>query len=35
MTDYNALFNNTWVYLTFDLDTGAMIEKEVLSLIHI
>ena len=29
MSDYNALFNNTWVYLTFDLDTGAMIEKEV------
>ena len=29
MTDYNALFNNTWIYLTFDLETGAMLEKEV------
>ena len=29
MTDYNELFNNTWIYLTFDLESGAMIEKEV------
>ena len=29
MTEYNVLFNNTWMYLTFDLDTGVMIEKEV------
>ena len=29
MTDYNALFNNTWIYPAFDMETGAMVEKEV------
>ena len=29
MTDYNALFNNTWMYPAFDTETGAMVEKEV------